>query len=97
MGIRVGTGNLVGRAVKSNISDTLGKILGGFVIAAGFMFVIGFFGFFMAWPVMKLWNGCLVPAVSILHVISWKQAWGIMFVCSILFKTSVSTSSKDKK
>lgn len=37
-------------------------------------------------PVMWLWNWCFVPAVSGVHEIGWLQAWGIMFLCGLLFK-----------
>lgn len=37
-------------------------------------------------PVMWLWNGCLVPAVSGLNEIGWLQAWGILLLSNLLFK-----------
>jgi hypothetical protein len=50
-----------------------------------------FFSFLMSWPVMMLWNGCLVDAVAGVTEITWLQAWGISILTSILFKeTSVS-------
>ena len=61
--------------------------LGAFVIlVAGALFV----SFLMSWPVMLLWNGCLVPAVDGIHKIEWLQAWGIQFLVGILFKYQVS-------
>jgi hypothetical protein len=44
----------------------------------------------LAWPVMMLWNGCLVPAVEGVQKIEWLQAWGIQFLFGILFKTRIS-------
>ena len=44
----------------------------------------------LAWPVMMLWNGCLVDAVTGVKEITWLQAWGINFLFGILFnKNSV--------
>ena len=47
-----------------------------------------FFSFLMSWPVMMLWNGCLVDAVPGVKEITWMQGWGIMILTSILFKES---------
>ena len=48
-------------------------------------------GLLFSLPVMLLWNGCLVGAISGINDITWLQAWGIMVLFGILFKTSVST------
>jgi hypothetical protein len=45
--------------------------------------------FLLAWPVMELWNQCLVPAVSGLKEIGWLQAWGLQFLVNLLFKMSI--------
>ena len=42
--------------------------------------------FICSFPVMLLWNLCLVPAVPSLVEIGWIQAWGIMLLCEFLFK-----------
>lgn len=48
-------------------------------------------GLVLSLPVMWLWNGCLVPAApKVLVEISWLQAWGILVLCSFLFKSSAS-------
>ena len=49
-----------------------------------------FLSFVLAWPVMMLWNGCLVGAVDGIKEISWLQAWGLQFLFGLLFKTAVS-------
>jgi hypothetical protein len=49
--------------------------------------VVVVFGLLFSLPVMWLWNICLVPAASGLHEIGWLQAWGIMALCSLLFKS----------
>ena len=56
----------------------LGKIFGAvvFFVLASFLFI---------WPVMMLWNGCLVDAVTGVKEITWLQAWGINFLAGILF------------
>lgn len=41
-----------------------------------------------AWPVMILWNACLVGVVSGIKVIDFMSAWGIMLLCGLLFKPS---------
>ena len=49
--------------------------------------------FLLSYPLMLLWNGCLVPAVSNLNEVSWLQMWGIGALIGMLFKTTVT--SKD--
>ena len=50
-----------------------------------------FLSFVLSWPVMMLWNGCLVDAVSGIKEVTWLQAWGLQFLFGILFKTTVTT------
>jgi hypothetical protein len=45
--------------------------------------------FLLAWPVMELWNQCLVPAVGGVKEIGWLQAWGLQFLVNLLFKMSI--------
>jgi len=60
--------------------------VGAFVIVvAGALFV----SFLLAWPVMELWNGCLVPAVDGIKPIGWLQAWGLQFLINMLFKIRI--------
>lgn len=47
----------------------------------------------MSYPVMLLWNGCVVPAITGLHEIGWLQAWGLSILTACLFKSS-SVSKK---
>jgi hypothetical protein len=61
------------------------------MIVAGVLFV----SFLLSWPVMMLWNGCLVPAVDGVKQISWLQAWGLQFLINMLFKVSVTPKKKD--
>ena len=46
--------------------------------------------FLLAWPVMELWNQCLVPAVEGVKEIGWLQAWGLQFLVNVLFRVSVT-------
>lgn len=48
-----------------------------------------------AWLAMALWNGCAVPAVSVISEVGYWQMWGIMLLCNILFKTTTSSKNKD--
>ena len=48
-----------------------------------------------AWCLMALWNGCAVPAVSVLSEIGFWQAWGISILSNILFKSYRSSSKKE--
>ena len=61
------------------------------VVVGAIAFVLGL-SFLLAWPVMLLWNGCLVDAVTVIKPIGWLQAWGITILIGFLFKTSVTTS-----
>ena len=56
----------------------------------GLLVILVLFSFLLAWPVMELWNGCLVPAVDGIREIGWMQAWGLQFLFGILFKTQIS-------
>jgi hypothetical protein len=51
-------------------------------------------GLLLSLPVMLLWNWALVPAVPGLAEIGWLQAWGIFVLCTILFRSSVSTKTR---
>ena len=56
----------------------------------GLLVILVLFSFLLAWPVMELWNQCLVPAVDGVNEIGWLQAWGLQFLFGILFKTTVT-------
>ena len=60
----------------------------------GAVAVVLVIGFLMSWPVMMLWNGCLVDAVSVVKPIGWLQAWGISILASFLFKNTTTTQGK---
>jgi hypothetical protein len=50
-----------------------------------------FLSFLLSWPTMMLWNGCLVGAVDGVREVTWLQAWGLQFLCNILFKATINT------
>ena len=76
---------------KESNMETIVKIVGAIVLGVVGIVAVGLL---MSLPVMWLWNGALVPAVSGLHEIGWLQAWGVMILCGMLFKgNSTSTSS----
>ena len=63
------------------------------IVFVGAIFVGLLVSFLLSWPVMTLWNGCLIDAVSGIKEITWIQAWGISLLCGILFKpTGVSSN-----
>jgi len=57
----------------------------------GIVSLVVLMGLLFSLPVMLLWNYCLVGAVAGVTEISWLQAWGIMVLFGILFKTNVET------
>lgn len=42
--------------------------------------------FILSYPLMILWNLCLVPAVSVLSQVTWTQMWGINILIALLVK-----------
>jgi len=64
--------------------------------------IIGFIGIIvlaflldllLAWPFMILWNW-LMPMIFGLTTLTFWQAFGLMLLCSFLFKGSTSSDSK---
>jgi len=62
--------------------DEIYKALGGFFLAAVILLAAGLI---LSWPVMILWNNCLVDAIVGLQDISWAQALGITVLARLLF------------
>jgi hypothetical protein len=60
-----------------------------------FTSIVLLLSFLLSWPVMMLWNGCLVDAVDGVHEITWLQAWGISTLFGLLFRSYTSNNSKD--
>jgi uncharacterized membrane protein len=47
--------------------------------------------FVLSWPIMVLWNSCLVPAVQGINEIDWMQAWGLSLLSGFLFRSHAGT------
>jgi hypothetical protein len=47
--------------------------------------------FILSWPIMVLWNSCLVPAVQGVNEIDWMQAWGLSLLSGFLFRSHAGT------
>lgn len=69
-----------------NFSAVMGVI--GVFIALAIVF-----GLFLSYPVMLLWNACLVPAIPAIQEVTWLQMWGIMIITSIMFKSTTTSKS----
>ena len=65
--------------IKSKIIKRVGFIIGGVVLAAALAFLFGFI-------VLYLWNW-LMPEIFGLPTISYIQAWGLVLLSHILFKS----------
>ena len=72
------------------MADAIVKLI---AVIVGFVLLVVVIGLLMSWPVMVLWNGCLVPAVAGLKEIGWLQAWGILVLFGILFKSSSTNTN----
>ena len=57
----------------------------------GLLGIVILLSFLLSWPVMILWNSCLVGAVAGINQIEWLQAWGINLLAGFLFKNNVTT------
>lgn len=62
------------------------------VAIVGILAIVCVLGLVLAFPVMLLWNSCLLPAVSGLSEITLLQAWGIMILSGFLFKPIINAS-----
>lgn len=71
----------------------MGKIIETIFIVLGIFLVYFFFSLLFAWPFMLLWNW-LMPVIFGLCKITFWQSLGLMILCSFLFKSSNTTTSK---
>lgn len=60
-------------------------------VVGGIMFLVAVSAF-MSLPVMLLWDW-LMPTIFGLKEITWFQAWGLMFLTGLLFKSNTAKSS----
>jgi hypothetical protein len=54
----------------------------------GILITLILVGVLLSYPLMLLWNICLVPAVPSIKSVTWLQMWGISMLFSCLFGTS---------
>ena len=62
------------------------------VLFAGFI-ILFVMAALVSLPVMLLWDW-LMPTIFGLKEITWFQAWGLLFLCGLLFKSDI-TVKKD--
>jgi hypothetical protein len=62
-----------------------------FITVLGSIVFLLVLSFLLSWPVYMLWNSCLVGAVAGVNEVTWLQAWGIVVLSGLLFKTTVNT------
>ena len=67
------------------------KIAAAVVVMAGFVVAMVVIGFIVSYPLMLLWNGCLVGAIDGVREVTWLQMWGIGILTSVLFKSTTTT------
>ena len=80
------------KSQKENKMDSSTKTA---LLAALVELVIGILmGLVLAFPIMLVWNAALVPALTIVKPISWLQAWGIMVLFGVLFKSDGFNTNK---
>ena len=71
------------KAVEQNIIKGLVSVITVAVVA----------GLLFSFPLMLLWNGCLVGAIAGVNPVGWVQMWGIVILTG-LQPTSVITMRK---
>lgn len=69
-------------------------IAGVIAIVIGIVIVVAL-GALLALPVMWLWNGVLpnLFATAVVRPIDFWNAWGLLILCGLLFRSSSSSSS----
>lgn len=63
------------------------------IFGVAFLLIYAFLSVAGAIPTYLLWNWLMPDLFKITEITFW-QAWGINFLCAILFKSSSSSSSK---
>ena len=66
----------------------------GFVLVGGFLVMVFFFGLVLAMPVYFLWNW-LIPVLFRGPEVTLFQAWGLVILCGLLFKSGGANVSKE--
>ena len=58
-------------------------------VILGAIALLFFVAALMSLPVMLLWDW-LMPTIFGLPEITWLQAWGLLFLCGLLFKSHIT-------
>lgn len=66
------------------MAHIVGIVVGGIVV----LFAVAAL---MSLPVMLLWDW-LMPTIFGLPEITWFQAWGLLFLCGLLFKSHITVN-----
>jgi hypothetical protein len=69
----------------------MNEFIKSLALVIGGIALLVFVSFLLSWPVYMLWNGCLVGAVAGVSEVTWLQAWGLQFLCALLFKSTLTT------
>lgn len=69
----------------------MAKLIGLVIVGVGSFFTMALtillIGLLISYPVMWLWNACLVGFIpGIVGIEHWWHAWGILVLCGILFR-----------
>ena len=72
----------------------MSQLIASIAAVIGTIALLVFISFLLSWPVMMLWNGCLVDALTIAKPIGWMQAWGLSTLASFFFKSTSTSTSK---
>ena len=60
-------------------------------VIVGYVIMLFVVAALMSLPVMLLWDW-LMPGIFGLRTITWFEAWGLLFLCGILFKSHNSVN-----
>lgn len=71
----------------------MGKFIETLITVIGVIILAFLLDLLLAWPFMLLWNW-LMPMIFGLTTLTFWQSFGLMLLCSFLFKGSTSNSSK---
>ena len=66
------------------------NLLAALIVGVGLLF---FVAALMSLPVMLLWDW-LMPTIFGLPEITWFQAWGLLFLCGLLFKSHITNKKE---
>ncbi len=69
----------------------MNALLTALVTIVGALGFIVLLSFLLSWPIMMLWNGCLVGAVDGVHTVTWLQAWGLTILIHSLVKATATS------